>query len=62
MVTIDEKIMKKIEDITITNYEYENGSVPAENVEAMLEDLLLEIERLEEKYKELEDMTSEMYS
>ena len=53
--------MKKIEDITITNYEYENGSVPAENVEAMLEDLLLEIERLEEKYKELEDMTSEMY-
>lgn len=62
MVTIDEKIIKKVEEITSTNYESEGNRVPAENIESMVEDLLLEIERLEERYKELDEYVSDTYN
>lgn len=51
MVTIDEKIIKRVEELTITDYEAKGNQVPAENIESMLEDLLFEIEKLEERYE-----------
>ena len=62
MVTIDEKIIKKVEELTITDYQSKGNQVPAENIEAMLEDLLQEIEKLEERYKELDEYVKETYN
>jgi hypothetical protein len=62
MVTIDEKIIKKVEELTITDYEAKGNQVPAENIESMIEDLLLEIEKLEERYKELDEYLKEEYN
>ena len=62
MVTIDENIIKKVESITITDYEAKGNQVPAENIESMIEDLLHEIERLEERYKELDEYLKEEYN
>ena len=62
MVTIDEKIIKKVEEITITNYEAKGNKVPAENIEPMIEDLLYEIEKLENRYKELDEYLKEEYN
>ena len=61
MVTIDEKIIKKVEELTITDYEAKGNQVPAENIEGMIEDLLLEIEKLEEKYNDLEERIDTYY-
>ena len=61
MVTIDEKIIKKVEELTMTDYEAKGNQVPAENIEAMIEDLLLEIEKLEEKYNDLEERIDTYY-
>lgn len=62
MVTIDEKILKAVFEITMTDYGYKGNQVPAENVEAIIEDLLLEIEKLEERYKELDEYVKETYN
>lgn len=62
MVTIDENIIKAVEEITSTDYESKGSQVPAENIESMVEDLLLEIERLEERYKELDEYLQEEYN
>lgn len=62
MVTIDEKIIKTVESITITDYEAKGNQVPAENIEDMLEDLLFAIEKLEERYKELDEYVKETYN
>ena len=61
-VTIDEKLVKAVEEITMTDYGCYKNQVPAENIEAMIEDLLLEIERLEERYKELDEYLQEEYN
>ena len=62
MVTIDENIIKKVEEITITDYQSKGNQVPAENIEAMIEDLLYEIEKLEDRYKELDEYLQEEYN
>jgi len=62
MVTIDEKIIKKVEEITITDYEAKGNQVPAENIEPMIEDLLYEIEKLQERYNELDEYLKEEYN
>lgn len=62
MVTIDENIIKKVEEITITDYQSKGNQVPAENIEAMIEDLLYEIEKLEDRYKELDEYLKEEYN
>ena len=61
-VEVDKKILDKIEKLTITDYEIEDNKVPVENVEAILEDLLLEIERLEERIEDLDDYLKENLS
>lgn len=62
MVTIEEKIIKAVEEITMTDYGCKGNQVPAENIESMVEDLLYEIEKLEERYKELDEYLQEEYN
>lgn len=61
-VTIDEKLVKAVEEITMTDYGCYKNQVPAENIESMVEDLLYEIEKLEERYKELDEYLQEEYN
>ena len=61
MVTIDENIIKKVEEITITDYQSKGNQVPAENVEPMIEDLLMEIQRLEDRNIDLEEKIDTYY-
>lgn len=62
LVTIDEKLVKAAEEITMTDYGCYKNQVPAENIESMVEDLLYEIEKLEERYKELDEYLQEEYN
>lgn len=62
MVTIDEKIIKKVEELTITDYEAEGNKVPAENIESMIEDLLYEVDKWKERYEELDEYVKETYN
>lgn len=61
-VEVDKKLLDKIKEITITDYEIEGNKVPVENVEAILDDLLLEIEKLEERVKDLDNYLQEEYN
>ena len=58
---IDEAALKKIEDITMYDFEAEGSFLPADNVIEIIEDLLLEIDRLQEKYEDLEQDLEENY-
>lgn len=61
-VEVDKKILDKIEKLTITDYEIEDNKVPVENVEAILDDLLREIEKLEERIEDLNNYLQEEYN
>lgn len=58
---IDEEILKKIQDITMTNYEAEGCYLPADSINDIIEDLLLEIDRQEERYEDLERNLEDNY-
>lgn len=51
---LSDEIIKKIENITNTDYEVKGNLIPAENVEVMIQDLLTEIDGLQEKIDDLE--------
>lgn len=53
-IKLDEDLYNKIKKITMTDYDALGNFIPSESIEPMLEDLILEIEHLEEKYKDLE--------
>ncbi|MBE6156953.1 MAG: hypothetical protein E7161_04355 [Firmicutes bacterium] len=51
--------LKRASDITSTDYELLGNLMPAKNMMSVIEDLLYEIDRLEEKYDDLKnDMES----
>ncbi len=52
---IDEKIIKKIEQVTLTDTEAKGNMVPIENIQSIFEDLLYEIDRL---YEQIEDLNA----
>jgi hypothetical protein len=58
---IDEAALKKIQEITMTDYEAEGSFLPSDAVNDIIEDLLLEIDRLQEKYEDLEQNLEENY-
>lgn len=58
---IDEAALKKIQEITMTDYSAEGSFLPSESVNDIIEDLLLEIDRLQEKYEDLERDLEENY-
>ena len=53
-IKIDSELYKKIQSITITDYDAIGDFIPSESIIPMLEDLLCEIERQEERYEDLE--------
>ena len=55
-IKIDEELLNKIENITMTSY-CENGEIPYSNLISMLEDLIYEYEVLKE---ELEDFKQDV--
>jgi len=60
-VEIDERLLKGIKDLTITNYEEKGNFVPIESIEPMLEDLMCEIDRLKEKLEDEVEQREEYY-
>jgi hypothetical protein len=55
-----EKI-KEAEKITCTDYEIIGNLIPAENLMTIVEDLLVEIDTLNERYEDLERTVEEEY-
>lgn len=54
---LDSDGLEKINEaskITFTDYELLGNFIPVENMMNVIEDLLLEVDRLEEKYKDME--------
>lgn len=58
---LSDEIIKKIEKITNTDYEVKGNLIPAENVEAMIQDLLTEIDGLQEKLEDILENTKITY-
>ena len=53
-IKLDSDLYKKIQEITYTDYNALGEFIPSESIEPMLEDLLLEVSRLEEKIEDIE--------
>lgn len=49
------EVLNKAREITITNYEYDDGSIEPEALINCIEDLMYEVHNLEEKLKDTED-------
>ena len=58
---IDKELKTKIENITGVDYEFKGNFLPSENIVSIFEDLIYEIDRLEEKYEDLEKDLEENY-
>jgi hypothetical protein len=50
----EQKLIKKVQERTITDYEVKGEFVPVDSFISMLEDLLAEVDRLEEEKEDLE--------
>ena len=60
-VDIDDDILKKVQETTITDYEAVDGKVTIDSLKGMVEDLLIELENANDKYKDLEADLNENY-
>ena len=60
-VDIDNDILKKVEKATFTDYDAVDGKVTVESLKGMVEDLLIELEDTNDKYRELEADLNENY-
>lgn len=61
---LDSDGLEKINEaskITFTDYELLGNFIPVENMMNVIEDLLLEVGRLEEKYKDFEKQVEDNY-
>lgn len=64
MIEFDDKeieILKKVEDITRTDYDIKDNKIDKENIISMTEDLINKIEELEEENKNIEEERDEYY-
>lgn len=52
-VDIDDDILKKVQEATITDYEAVGGKVTIESLLGMVEDLLIELENKDDEIKEI---------
>lgn len=55
------KTVKKVEEITFGDYRRDGKYIPVEELFSMIEDLLIELDRAEEKYNDLEEQLRENY-
>ncbi len=58
---IDEDLKTKIENITGIDYDFKGNYLPSESITSIFEDLISEIDRLEEKYSDLEKDLEDNY-
>ena len=54
---IEEKLLKKVTEITITDYEIKGNMLPCESIIPMIEDLVMSVEHYKE---ELEDIKNDL--
>ena len=52
-VNIDEDILKKVEEATVTDYEAVGGKVTVGSLKGMVEDLLIELENKDDEIKDI---------
>ena len=57
----EQKLIKKVQERTITDYEVKGEFVPVDSFISMLEDLLAEVDRLEEEKEDFEKNVEENY-
>ena len=57
----DEKTIKKIEEITNTDYDFKDNEVLAKNCINIIEDLLIEYEQLESDFHDFETYVEDNY-
>ena len=50
----EQDLIKRVQERTITDYEVKGEFVPVDSFTSMLEDLLMEIDRLEEEKEDIE--------
>lgn len=60
-IKVEEDLIKKVQAITCTDYECKGDLIPHESIIPLIKDLLIEIDRLEEKYEDLEKDMEENY-
>lgn len=58
---IEEELKTKIEKITGIDYDFKGEYLPCESITSIFEDLISEIDRLEEKYNDLEKDIEDNY-
>lgn len=58
---LDKDILKRIQGITLTEYTKEGSFLPVESVTDIIADLILEIDRLEEKIEDIEQDREDNY-
>ena len=52
-VDIDNDILKKVQETTITDYEAVDGKVTVESLKGMVEDLLIELENKDDEIRDI---------
>ena len=52
-VDIDNDILKKVQEATITDYEAVDGKVTVESLKGMVEDLLIELENKDDEIRDI---------
>lgn len=61
-IKLDEKIIKKVEELTLTKVNRKDEFVYAEDIQSMIEDLLIEIDELNEKLLDMEEDRQQNYT
>jgi hypothetical protein len=52
---VEQKIIDRLKEISITDFEEVGTLIPAESIECIIEELIMEIDRLEEKVEDLKE-------
>ena len=55
LLKVEQKIIDRLKKISITDFEEVETFIPAENVETIIEELIMEIDKLEEKVEDLKE-------
>ena len=58
---MEKEKIKKIEEITVTDYEAKGNMIPAKNIYSLIDDLLYEINCLNEKIEDMQNNFEEHY-
>lgn len=53
--------IKRVSKITVTDYDLKGNFIPVDSLLAAIEDLLIEVDRLEEKYEDREQEIEDNY-